>query len=102
MFDPRHWLDECERALDDADYLAGRLARSGQAVSVEDITALRVRISAVRAEFDRARIAMDLPRCSGDEGPETLGGERTPWRRRVRRDGSDSREIGQEWRDRRC
>lgn len=80
MFDPRQWLDECERALDDADYLAGRLARAGQAGSTADITALRIRISALRAEFERARIAMDMPRGGGGtSSPEADGGSQSPW-----------------------
>jgi hypothetical protein len=80
MFNPRQWLDECERALDDADYLAGRLARTAQAGSSADITALRIRISALRAEFERARIAMDMPRGGGGaDASEVDDGAQSPW-----------------------
>lgn len=74
MFDPVSWLDDCERALADADYLAGRLARSAGTDEAADVTALRIRIAALRAEFERARIAMGVPRLGGgaalhDEAP---------------------------------
>ncbi|WP_162888043.1 hypothetical protein [Sphingomonas mesophila] len=61
------WLDECEAALADADYLAGRLARGGSTETAADATALRIRIAALRAEFERARIAMGAPRLGGVE-----------------------------------
>ena len=54
VFDPRQWLDDCERALADADYLATRLARVA-AYPDSDLTALRLRITALRADFERAR-----------------------------------------------
>ena len=45
------WIAECDQALADAEYLIGRLGRLG-AKSSADLTALRVRISALRAQLD--------------------------------------------------
>ena len=77
MFDPSEWFDECERALADAEYLANRLARA-EAHSYSDITALRLGISALRAEFERARVELKL-RDSKGSYREKLDGAASPW-----------------------
>ena len=76
MFDPREWLDDCERALADADYLATRIARVAAHPGTE-LAALHMRITALRAEFERARLELGY----GDSSPKddrTLG-TRSPW-----------------------
>ena len=77
MFDPSEWFDECERALADAEYLANRLARA-DAHSQSDVTALRLGISALRAEFERARLELNL-RDSKAFTRGQLTGSASPW-----------------------
>jgi hypothetical protein len=77
MFNPSEWFDECERALADAEYLANRLARVA-AHPDSDVTALRLGISALRAEFERARTELSL----GDRrviGAQAPSGSASPW-----------------------
>ena len=76
VFDPREWLDDCERALADADYLATRLARVA-AHPHSELTALRMQIAALRAEFERARSELGY----GDFSPRAdhHSGTQSPW-----------------------
>ena len=77
MFDPSEWFDECERALADAEYLANRLARVA-AQPDSDVTALRLGISALRAEFERARAELNL-RNRKAFGSQEPAGSASPW-----------------------
>ena len=77
MIDPSEWFDDCERALADAEYLGNRLARA-EAHSHSDITALRLGISALRAEFERARVELKL-RDSKGSYREQPAGAASPW-----------------------
>jgi hypothetical protein len=76
MFDPIQWLDDCEQALADADYLAVRLARAGSSGS--DLTALRMRIAALRAEFERARGEFGIA-ARRQVHPDWISRPDTPW-----------------------
>lgn len=78
MFDPMEWLDECERRLAEADSLAERMTRTCEPAGRGEIDVLRLRIAALRAEFERARIAMGLPRLTGGGG--AAEGQQAPWR----------------------
>ena len=77
MFDPSQWFDDCERALADAEYLANRLARV-DAHPNSDVTALRLGISALRAEFERARVELSL-RDRKDFGTPQATRSASPW-----------------------
>lgn len=77
MFEPLEWLDECERALADAEYLAVRLARASSHAD-GDLTALRLRIAALRAEFGRARAELGMEQRRRAIHPDWAGGK-SPW-----------------------
>ena len=83
MFDPIQWLDDCEAALVDADYLATWLARSAGANIAAELDDLRIRIAVLRAEIQRARVDLKN-RGAGGGGANGSGGLRwdgkpAPW-----------------------
>ena len=65
MFDPVEWLDDCEAALVDADFLAAWMARSKSADVAAELDALRIRIAVLRAELQRARAGLSGEARSG-------------------------------------
>ena len=78
MFDPIQWLDDCEAALGDADFLASWLARSGNAGISDDLEVLRIRIAVLRAELQRARADLTAVGRAAD-GPDRQARDTSLW-----------------------
>lgn len=53
------WITDCDQALADAEYLVGRLGKYGGGRN-GDLTALSVRIAALRAQLDLLSEAKDV------------------------------------------
>lgn len=85
MFDPVEWLDDCEAALVDADFLAAWMARSKSADVAAQLDELRIRIAVLRAELQRARAGLGgKPRTGPPRGKDDSNRQRwakltAPW-----------------------